>query len=369
MEDEIAERPPWLVRVRTPDGAVAGAGILVAEHFALTCAHVVNSALGQPSTKVSAPAGDVLLDFPFSSTTNLSPASVIEQAWEPINQLGEGDMAIIRLASNAPDDTRQVPWVPFRSVWGHPYRAYGFPPGNDRGEWARGELLGPTGRDWIQLEAMKVTGAAVEQGFSGSPVWDERLRGVVGMIVAEDLDRQQKTAFMIPIQVLSRLLDRVHAPRNQSFDLLESINAGKRQLSHLRSRSLYRKNFTVSGLELRWLAESLCSWYRDQGLRAQILQKERLLVVQCTPPRDVLARKMFMPALTTELTTSGDTLTVEISRGKWAEDKNISVAVVIRTLYLPTVALAGSAVLFFQNINLATRTLEVIEYYIYAGQG
>ena len=369
MEDELAERPPWLVRVRTPDGAVAGAGILVGDHLALTCAHVVNSALGQPSMEVSAPAGNVLLDFPFSLTRNPCPASVIEQGWEPINQLGEGDMAVVRLAGNAPDDSRQVPWVPFRSVWGHPYRAYGFPPGNDRGEWTRGELLGPSGRDWIQLEAMKVTGAAIEQGFSGSPVWDERLRGVVGMIVAEDLDRQQRTAFMIPIQVLTRLLDRVHDPRNHSFDLAEYINAGKRKLSHLRSRSLYRKNFTVSELELRWLAESLCSWYRDQGLRAQILQEEGLLVVQCTPPRDVLARRMFMPALNTELTSSGDTLTVEISRGKWAKDKTVSIAVVIRTLYLPTVALAGSAALFFQNLNLATRTLEVIEYYIYAGNG
>jgi hypothetical protein len=76
-----------------------------------------------------------------------------------------------------------------------------------------------------------------------------------------------------------------------------------------------------------------------------------------------------MPALTTELTMSGDdTLTVEISRGEWAEDKSISIAKFVGTLYLPTAALAVLAVPFSQNLNLARRTMEIIEYYAYAEQ-
>ncbi len=53
------------------------------------------------------------------------------------------------------------------------------------------------------MEDLKAEGYAIEQGFSGAPVWDETLEAVVGMAVAAD--RQQieaKAAFMIPTSVV-----------------------------------------------------------------------------------------------------------------------------------------------------------------------
>jgi hypothetical protein len=38
-----------LVRIRTADSRVVGAGFLVGEHHILTCAHVVSQALGLPT--------------------------------------------------------------------------------------------------------------------------------------------------------------------------------------------------------------------------------------------------------------------------------------------------------------------------------
>lgn len=149
--DQVAERPPWLLRVKAADGGVVGAGVLVGDEIAMTCAHVVNHAVGRAPTDVARPDGEILLDVPFSESRITCTASVEEHGWEPISDLGEGDVAILRLSDSAPSDAMKVPWKSFRSVWGHPFRAYGFPPGNDRGEWTRGELMGPVGRDWVQL--------------------------------------------------------------------------------------------------------------------------------------------------------------------------------------------------------------------------
>ncbi|MFP5273066.1 VMAP-C domain-containing protein [Coleofasciculus sp.] len=90
-------------------------------------------------------------------------------------------------------------------VWQHPVRVFGFPSGHNEGVWATGVLRGELGNGWIQMEAVNVPGYRVEPGFSGAPVWDETLSGVVGMAVAAERQREGvKAAFMIPTKVLSQ---------------------------------------------------------------------------------------------------------------------------------------------------------------------
>jgi len=69
-------------------------------------------------------------------------------------------------------------------LWGHTFRAFGFPSGYDEGVWASGQLLEKQAAGWVQIEDMKLTGYFIEPGFSGTPVWDEQVEGVVGMVVA-----------------------------------------------------------------------------------------------------------------------------------------------------------------------------------------
>ena len=52
------------------------------------------------------------------------------------------------------------------------------------------------------IEDVKETGYRVQPGFSGGPVWDEQLDGVVGMVVAADDDSTIKTAYIIPSHVI-----------------------------------------------------------------------------------------------------------------------------------------------------------------------
>ncbi|NEO53584.1 MAG: trypsin-like peptidase domain-containing protein [Okeania sp. SIO3B5] len=85
----------------------------------------------------------------------------------------------------------------------HPIRIFGFPKGHNDGIWVSGILRDLTGKNWLQIEDVKVSGYQVEKGFSGAPVWDEQLAGVVGMAVAAETKRENtKAAFLISTKVL-----------------------------------------------------------------------------------------------------------------------------------------------------------------------
>ena len=51
-------------------------------------------------------------------------------------------------------------------------------------------------------EQLKETGYRVQPGFSGTPVWDDDLEGVVGMVVAAEARAEIRAAFTIPTDVL-----------------------------------------------------------------------------------------------------------------------------------------------------------------------
>ena len=189
-----------LVRIRTKDGSVVGAGFLVGERHVLTCAHVVAQALDLPKDAIDQPSSTVSLDFPRLASHTLLTAEVV--CWYPVQADGRGDIAGLKLLDEPPVGAEAVHFAPADQVWGHPYRAFGFPTGQDGGVWSEGRLLGLQGTNWIQLVDDKIPGFAVIRGFSGAPVWDTQLRGVVGMIVAFIEPTSIKAAFAIPSDVL-----------------------------------------------------------------------------------------------------------------------------------------------------------------------
>jgi len=79
----------------------------------------------------------------------------------------------------------------------------GFPDGHPDGVYASGVLRGRQATGWIQIEDVKETGYRVEPGFRGTPVWDERLKGVVGMAVAAGTRPEVRVACTIPADVLT----------------------------------------------------------------------------------------------------------------------------------------------------------------------
>ncbi|UQX00061.1 trypsin-like peptidase domain-containing protein [Streptomyces sp. RerS4] len=179
-------------------GAPAGVGFLIAPDLVLTCAHVVTDALGLPRTHPSAPTGVLALDRPLSGVPGLIDAEVAH--WVPLREDGTGDIAVLR-TPRPPAGVVPPPMASPASVWEHPVRVAGFPAAFPGGVWHAGRLRGRTAEDWVQLSGADQQGVPVDKGFSGSPVWDEEARAVVGMVVAAQLsgDRQ---SFVIPIETL-----------------------------------------------------------------------------------------------------------------------------------------------------------------------
>lgn len=199
---------PSIVRIRKSNGTVVGAGFLVQEKYVLTCAHVVAQALGISLYTPEKPLEDVHLDFPSIEPGKILKARVViwrevqENNSFPPPEDGE-DIAVLKLETDPPVGAIPAPLLSKNNLEGHRFAAFGFPDGHDNGVWAYGVLCGRQGAGWVQIEAEKEPGFRVEPGFSGTPIWDKKLKGIVGIAVAADLERiEAKVAFMIPTELL-----------------------------------------------------------------------------------------------------------------------------------------------------------------------
>ncbi len=195
-----------IVRIYGAAGGIVGAGFLVAPGTLLTCHHVVVGA-----QRVAPSSGEeIQLDFPLLAPGRKHVARVVRS--DP-----EQDVAVLQLES-PPPDAEPVRLVAPQEPWDHPFRAFGFPEGHPDGVWANGALRGPNARRWLQIEDTNQTGYFVRPGFSGGPVWDEEVHGVVGMVVAADLTPGVRAAFCIPTPLLPSV------PQPATDDPLPALN-------------------------------------------------------------------------------------------------------------------------------------------------
>ena len=186
-----------IVRIRAANGRIAGAGFLVAPQCVITCAHVVATALNLSSTTSEVPQSPVCLDFPLVAPNCLLDARVV--LWKPSHQ---DDIAGLELEKDPPPGVQVGCLVVADDLWGHPFQTLGFPSGYENGVYASGRLLACEASGWVQVEDVKPTGYFVAPGFSGSPVWDESLSGIAGMVVAAETQRDIRAAFMISASAL-----------------------------------------------------------------------------------------------------------------------------------------------------------------------
>ncbi|MFF4272803.1 trypsin-like peptidase domain-containing protein [Streptomyces sp. NPDC001536] len=197
---------PAVARVLAPDGSVVGAGFLIAPDTVCTCAHVVVHALG-PERTDEVTDGVVVLDFPLLRDTPEARRTYRARiaTWEPVVEDGGGDIALLRLPEELPPVIRPVPLVSGTEMWGHRFRALGFPAGSEHGQWAQGRVRDRVGAGWIALSEEFDRLRRISPGFSGSPVWDEELGGVIGMVVATARGEREDTAYLVPSAALVEL--------------------------------------------------------------------------------------------------------------------------------------------------------------------
>ena len=212
-----------VVRIYSNSGNVIGAGFLVSDKYILTCTHVVAIALGIPPGTSEMPTGTVELDFPQVDSKQKLIAKVF--FWLPISSdsfESQEDIAVLKLEKPCPDKAKPLELLASEKLWKHEFVAFGFPQNKSYGVWTSGILQGANAKGWVQIEVKSENSYRLEEGFSGTPVWDENLQRVVGMAVAAEKDRHDvKAAFIIPTKVLLEALPEC-AKQQASFPAMKS---------------------------------------------------------------------------------------------------------------------------------------------------
>ncbi|MFJ5974483.1 trypsin-like peptidase domain-containing protein [Streptomyces sp. NPDC093060] len=202
-DSSASDLPTAVAQILRPDGAVAGAGFLVAQGVVVTCAHVVEAAGGGPEAMV-------WLAFPHADQAEGAERQghVPGALWRAADH---EDVAFIYLSSG-PAGARPLPLGSAEGCRGHQVRSFGFPaqapPDGHYGFGVAGDLLpGSEGRSaHLQLTAAN----DLTTGFSGGPVLDEVTGLVIGMLteiaVPDQFERGQGVAYVTPTQVLRQIL-------------------------------------------------------------------------------------------------------------------------------------------------------------------
>lgn len=217
-----------IVRFFDAQGYVVGAGFLVSPQYVLTCAHVVQEALGKTEQSLEEtpfPLETETLELDFSIVAEDKKLKAKVVLWQPKN-----DIAGLKLASKAPSKCRAFELNPELKYEGnevHSCRVFGFAY-SDKGRWLNCyEIIGRVSGGQFQLEANKTEdGNIIKGGFSGAPVWNNNLRGVVGMVAEAGNERNNfKVAFAVPLEKLVSAVEQLEIQEILSphWDKLKSI--------------------------------------------------------------------------------------------------------------------------------------------------
>ena len=222
-------REGFTVRVqRSGSAAPAGVGFVVDDTHIVTCAHVVNTALGRDQRAQDKPGPQVRVqvDFPMLGGAAGAPSrSCAVQVWAPPPSSGVsgGDVAGLVLVGEGlpgragparladPATVRDVA----AGVFGYP----GDPPRQVNGAWLELRLRGMVGGGVIQLDTASESAIRAQPGYSGSPVIVTGDAGddvVLGMLAVASGDRVARDAYAIPVPELARawpdVVDRLTIP-------------------------------------------------------------------------------------------------------------------------------------------------------------
>ncbi|WDN56037.1 serine protease (plasmid) [Streptomyces clavuligerus] len=209
-------------------GAPVGVGFVVGDRHIVTCAHVVNAALGRDKRHLERPDDDVRVqvEFVLLGDADGAPLRVCRvEAWDPpAGSGGTGrDVAGLVVVGG---DTLPVGAGPARLVDARigltadsHVSVFGYPSAPDRkgtGAWASCSVRGAVGGGLIQLDARAEGALRAQPGYSGTPVvatdrWGD---AAVAMLAIASKGGAAQDAYAVPLsevaaawpEVLGRLV-------------------------------------------------------------------------------------------------------------------------------------------------------------------
>lgn len=192
-----------VVRLIEPATAtVAGLGVLVGARQVVTCAHVVNTALGLDQRSQACPAAARRLQVEFPLLPGVPPRAATVAVWVPPAVEGTGgDVAGLELSEAAPSGAVPARLATVDAAAGEALRVFGYPgtPPRTNGAWVDVEVKGGVGGQLIQVESRANQTIKAQPGYSGSPVWRPGTGQVVGLLHASAFaDEPYRDAYLLP---------------------------------------------------------------------------------------------------------------------------------------------------------------------------
>ncbi|MGW7002213.1 VMAP-C domain-containing protein [Streptomyces sp. NPDC054933] len=180
-DDSAGVHGAFVSVLREHDRLAAGGGVLLTERHLLTCAHVVNVALGKELLE-SADPGPVRIGAVFPGSGTRVPHEARVAHWVPPRRTRggldwSGDLAVLELEDPAP----VVPPRWSEMVPGQGVRAW-------HGGGHAATFVEVTVKEcdgWIGYVDGELSGAAIGPGYSGGPLWSEREGAMVGLVAAQ----------------------------------------------------------------------------------------------------------------------------------------------------------------------------------------
>jgi WD40 repeat protein/uncharacterized protein YjbI with pentapeptide repeats/3',5'-cyclic AMP phosphodiesterase CpdA len=174
-------------------GSPVGLGVLVPGGRIVTCAHVVNAALGRPLVEPGRPDGVVTLVWPrLEGTAGVHRARTI--AWL---SLDDGDLAVLEPTTPLPAGSGPARLDPRTPAADSQLSVFGYPPGRVHGQLATVRAVGPVARGYLQINTWDPATPDVRSGYSGSPVHD-RDGAVIGIVAQAPGHGTSRDSLVIP---------------------------------------------------------------------------------------------------------------------------------------------------------------------------
>jgi 3',5'-cyclic AMP phosphodiesterase CpdA len=164
-------------------------GVLVGERHILTCAHVVNAALGRDrraQDPPDPPADEVRVDFPLLAGAWAARARVVKWLPPPRTGVAGDDIAGLVLDEDPPSGAAPARLVSESPRSGQEVDVFGYPkePSRRDGVWVEVTVKRVVGSGLLQLDGAAGAQLRVQRGFSGSPVCDRSSGRVFGLLSA-----------------------------------------------------------------------------------------------------------------------------------------------------------------------------------------